>query len=200
MSQVGALVVDGINPDVDVQLTETYEVLLPSRLASTAERAGAAIRPLQGRKDFVQLMATPTVTLVPVFPLAMVDDPCPGCGRITSDRSDYVEGVLFADGDTGLTVAQEWPLTLHPGPDVLGKSKDRIGWRGEVSDEKKHAVGQQLDMEKEKDWVSGETVVVVKLTLVDALLGAGARIPSLRPAVMADEKAAVPIGTKSPGG
>ena len=200
MSQVGALVVDGINSDVDVQLTETYEVLLPSRLASIAERAGATIRPLQGRKDFVQLIATPSVTLVPVFPLATVDDPCPGCGRITSDRSDYVEGVLFAEGDTALTVAQEWPLTLHPGPEVLGKSKERIGWRGEVSEEKRHVVGQQLDMEKEKDWVSGETVVVVSLTLIDALLGAGARIPSLRPVVMADEKAAMPTGEGSPGG
>lgn len=199
MSQVGALEVDGINPDVDIQLTETYEVLLRSRLANIAARAGAIVRPLGGRQEFVQLMASPTVTLVPVFPLSPVDEACPGCGRITCDRSDYVEGGLFSEGDTALTVAQEWPLTLHAGLDVVGKSKERIGWRGVVSEEKRHVVGQQLDMVEEKAWVSGETVVVVRLTFVDALLGAGALIPSLRPVAMAGEKAAVQGGDNRSG-
>ena len=234
MSQIGALEVEDINPDVDLQLTETYEVLLASRFRAVAERAGARVRPLSSRQEFVQLLAIPTVTFVPVFPVCPIDEACPGCGRISYDRSDYVEGGLFTEGDTGLTVAQQWPLTLELGtgfnarhlsdvlsaldddevvlelggqrgprspadPEAVGSSRERLGWRGTVAAERRHVVGQPVDMVEERVWESGETVVVVRLTLLDALLLAGARIPALRPVVMAHKNGRGRRSQETPG-
>jgi hypothetical protein len=187
MTQVGPLEVQGTNSKSDVQLTETYEVLLPSRFVGVAERAGAATRSLLNRADFVQVVASPTVTLISVFPLFAVDKACPGCGHISYDRSDHVEGRLAVDGKTGLTVAQEWPLTVNAGRELVARSRAPLSWRGVVAAEARHMVGERLDMVANSAWATGVTVNVVKLALVDALLRAGARLPPLRPVVLAKE-------------
>jgi hypothetical protein len=181
MTQVGPLEVEGTNSDADLQLTETYEVLLASQFANVAERANASVRPLLGRVDFVQLVAPPTVTLLPIFPLFAVGEACPGCGRFSYDRSDQVEGQLSVDEDTGLTIAQEWPLTLNAGVEAIARSKERVAWRGTETEEPRHVIGEALDLLKTRGWDSGVTVNIVGLKLVDALLRAGARMPPLRP-------------------
>ena len=187
MSQVGPLEVEGTNPDSDVQLTETYDVLLPSRFAGVAGHLGASIRPLLNRADFVQLVASPTVTLSPVFPLFAVEEACPGCGRISYDRSDHLEGRLSEGGKTGLTVTQDWPLTLNAGRELVARSREPLSWRGVVAAEAKHVVGERLDMVRNTAWATGVAVNVVRLALVDVLLRAGACMPPLRPVVLAKE-------------
>ena len=185
LSQVGPLEVTDTTPETDIQLTETYQVLVPSRFAAVAERAGTTVRPLLSRTDFVQLVVPPTVTLAPVFPLFAVGVACPGCGRISYDRSDRVEGCLEVDGKTGLTVAQEWPLNLDVGPVAIARSREPLSWRGYITAEARHVVGERLDMVSNTAWASGETINLVMLTLVDALLRAGARPPPLRPIAVA---------------
>ena len=183
LSQIGPLEVENINLGVDLQVAANDEVLLRSTYASVAAQAGTTVRPLFGRQDFVQVIAPPTVTLTPVFPLMAVGSACPGCGRTTYDRSDRVEGGGPIDRATGLIINQEWPLTLEVERDALGQSRERVNWRGRVSREPRHLVGERVDLVENPSWQVGKFINVVRLTLLDALLAAGASMPDLGPLI-----------------
>ena len=183
LTQVGPLEVQKISPVADLQLTETGEVLLASRFSDVAKSAGVSVRPLFAQPAFVQLMTPLAVKLVNVFPLFAVGKACPGCGRVSIDRSDLPEG-KGDGGSTEVTITQAYPLTLQPGFEVIAQSVEVLFWRGYVSREARHVVGERLDMLSHTSWASGQRIVVIHLALVDALLGHGARLPALRPVII----------------
>ena len=156
-------------PQFDVQVTDETQMLLASRLAPVAEHAGAEVRGLSGRSDFVQVITPDVVTLRPVFPLFQVEERCPGCGRVGYDRSDKVEGSLFPMDDDGLIVAKEWPLSAEVTDAPAARSCDPIDWRGAII-EGHHQIGVELDLERDTSWASGSPPVFLRLPLVDALL------------------------------
>jgi hypothetical protein len=166
---------------IDVQLTDTKHLLLASRLAPLAEQAGAEIRVLAGRSDFVQVVTPHIVNLQPVFPLFQVSEPCPGCGRATYDRSDKIEGGLDFQKDDDLTVAKEWPLTLEVADAPAATCRDLIGWRGSPYVKGRHQVGAELDLKSNHAWAAGRYAVFLGRPFVDALLAQGASGLSLRP-------------------
>ncbi len=167
-------------PQVDVQVTDYTQMLLARRLAPVAEHVGAEVRGLSGRSDFVQVVTPDVVTLRPVFPLFEVEERCPGCGRVGYDRSDNVECDLLSDGDDGLFVAKEWPLSAEVTDAPAASSRDLINWRGAII-EGHHQIGAELDLERERSWGSGHRPIFLRLPLVDALLAQGATGMSLRP-------------------
>jgi hypothetical protein len=183
LEQVGPLKVRPASGGIDVQLTDQKHLLLARRLAPVAEHAGAEVRGLAGRSDFVQVATPAVVTLRPVFPLFQVMAPCPGCGRVGYDRSDHVEGSLD-DGENGLTVAKKWPLTLEAMDAPASTCRDVIGWRGYYK-EGSHQVGAKFDLMRDENWTSGSYVVFLGLPFVDALLSQGASGLSLRPSIHA---------------
>ncbi len=183
LSQIGPLELENINLGVDLQVAANDEVVLRSSYASAAAQAGATVRPLVGRQDFVQVMAPPTVTLIPVFPLLAIGSACPGCGRVTYDRSDKVEGGGPIDRATGLVINQEWPLTVEVGLEAFGQSRERVNWRGKVRQEPRHVVGERVDLVENTSWQVGSSINVLRLTLIDALLRAGASMPDLGPLI-----------------
>ncbi len=141
-------------PQFDVQVTDYMQMLLAGRLAPVAELAGAEVRGLSGRSDFVQVLTPDVVTLRPVFPLLAVGERCPGCGRAGYVRSDKVEGGLLSDGDDGLIVAKEWPLSAEVTDAPAARSRDPIEGRGAII-EGHHQIGAELDLERESSWASG---------------------------------------------
>lgn len=181
LEQVAPLEITELDPEADVQITATREVLVAATLRAILERAGATIRPLAGNVEVVQLVTPPTVRIAPVFPLEPVDEACTCCGRRAHDRSDRVEGSLSADGATGLVVAQEWPLTIEPTSVVAGQSVEPLGWRGRASRERIHPQGQQVEPGQVHLFRSGVRPAFVGLGLWDALAAAGARLPPCRP-------------------
>jgi hypothetical protein len=183
LSQIGPLEVEKISPVADLQLTQTGEVLLASRFVDVARSAGVSVRPLFAQPAFVQLITPPTVKLIKAFPLFAVGRACAGCRRVSYDRSDLPDGKGDA-GSTGLTITQAYPLTLQPGSEVLAQSLEVLFWRGYVSTEARHVVGERLDLLSHTSWASGQTIVVIKLALVDTLLAHGARLPALRPVII----------------
>jgi hypothetical protein len=181
LEQVAPLEVADLDPEADLQLTGTREVLLAARLRDMAEREGAVTRPLAGNVEAVQLVTPPCIQVAPVFPLEPVGKPCPCCGRQAFDRSDRIEGNLSDDGATGLVVAQEWPLTIERTAAVAGQSVEPLGWRGRVSPEPIHQAGQQLDPAQLHLFRSGVRPAFIGLGLWDALAAAGARLSPCRP-------------------
>jgi len=168
-------------PQLDVQVTDYTQMLLARRLAPVAEHAGAEVRGLSGRSDFVQVVTPDVVTLRPVFPLFEVPERCPGCGRVGYDRSDKVEGDLGSDaGDNELIVAKQWRLSAEVTDAPAARARDPINWRGAVI-EGHHQIGAELDLERERSWDSGRRPIFLRLPLVDALLSQGATGMSLRP-------------------
>jgi len=186
LEQVAPLEVTEIDPEVDLQLTATREVLVATGFREVVERAGATTRPLAGNVEVLQLVTPPKVRIAPVFPLEAIDQGCTCCGRRAYDRSDRVEGNLFTDGATGLVVAQEWPLTVEPitfvaGPEVAGQAVEPLGWRGRVSSEPIHAAGDRVEPGQLRLFRSGFRPAFLGLGLRDALAAAGARLPPCRP-------------------
>lgn len=181
LEQVAPLEVTDLDPDVDLQLTGTREVLLAARLRQIAESEGARTRSVAGTSEVVQLVTPPCVPIAPVFPLVPVGQRCACCGRQAHDRSDHVEGSLSADGATGLVVAQEWPLTIEPVAVVAGQSVEPLNWRGRVSGEPIHRAGEVLERDQVRGFASGHRPVFISLGLWDALSGAGARLSPSRP-------------------
>jgi hypothetical protein len=167
-------------PQFDVQVTDWMQMLLARRLAPVAEHAGAEVRGLSGRTDFVQVVTPDVVTLRPVFPLFEVMERCPGCGRVGYDRSDKVEGDLLSDEDDELAVAKEWPLSAEVTDAPAARSRDPIDWRGAII-EGHHRIGAELDLERERSWASGRRPIFLRLPLVDALLSERATGMALRP-------------------
>jgi hypothetical protein len=181
LEQVGPLKVRPASGGIDVQVTDTWHLLMARRLAPVAEHAGAEVRGLAGRSDFVQVVTPAVVTVRPVFPLFQVEAPCPGCGRVGYDRSDQVEGCLsFGADDDGLTVAKEWPLTLEVTDAPAATCRERIGCRWYYR-EGSHQVGAEFNLMRESTWTSGSYAVFLGLPFVDALLAQGASKLSLRP-------------------
>ncbi|RPH68175.1 MAG: hypothetical protein EHM78_19770 [Myxococcaceae bacterium] len=181
LEQVAPLEVTDLDPDSDLQFTATREVLLAARLREIAERKGALTRPLAGSTETVQLLTPSSIQVAPVFPLVPVGERCPCCGRQGFDRSDHVEGSLSSDGDTGLVVAQEWPLTIEPTPTIAGQSVEPLGWRGRASSEPIHREGQEFDLPQVRRFRSGRRPGFIGLELWDALAAAGARLPPCMP-------------------
>jgi hypothetical protein len=181
LEQVGPLKVRPASGGIDVQVTDTRHVLLARRLAAVAEHAGAEVRGLAGRSDFVQVATPAVVSMRPVFPLFQVMEPCPGCGRAAYGRSDKVEGGLAFDADdVGLIVAKEWPLTVEVTDAPAATCRELIGWQGYYR-EGSHEAGAEFSLLRESAWTSGSYVVFLGLPFVDALLSEGASGLSLRP-------------------
>jgi hypothetical protein len=170
-------------------------LLLARRLASVAEQAGAEVRGLVGRSDFVHVVTPDAVNLRPVFPLFQVMEPCPGCGRAAYDRSDQVEGRLaFGEDDVGLSVAKDWPLMLEVMDAPAARCRDVIGWRGYYQGGR-HEAGAEFSMLRETAWTSGWYVVFLGLPFVDALLSQGATGLSLRPVHEIDPSASSQVNS-----
>jgi hypothetical protein len=182
LEQVGPLKVRP-STQPDIQLTDERQLLLARRLVPVAERAGAEVRGLAGRSDFVQVVTPDVVALRPVFPLVRIYEPCPGCGRASYDRIDHVEGSLFIDGEDGLTVAKEWPLSAEVTDLPASRTREPIGWRGGPwpFPEGRHEAGTGIDLQHDARWRSGRRAVILRLSLVDALLSRGATGLSLGP-------------------
>ena len=182
VSQIGPLELENINLGVDLQVAANDEVVLvvpmPARQRRLADRSAAGrparLRPGDGTSD----RHTHPCLSASGYWLGL-----PRLWPATYDRSDKVEGGGPIVRATGLVINQEWPLTVEVGLDAVGQSRERVNWRGNVSQEPRHVVGERVDLVENTSWQVGKFINVLRLTLIDALLRAGASMPDLGPLI-----------------
>ena len=146
-AQIGELSVT-VNKKLDLQLTDNSEWIVSDRVQRAMRDLGVSFRPLKNTQAFAQALVSGTCFLRPdVAPCEVLDDICPGCGRRSLGRSDWVEGEQANSDYPDIYLTKDIPVTVsHCEPEsiTLARSNEciQIAMR---NDGPIHDVGAMID-------------------------------------------------------
>jgi len=183
-----ALDVPGFRHHPELLFTPGRELLVARKWQPLLKAHRVATRPLLGTTNYVQLVVPEAVLLQAERPPLVPGDRCPGCGEMTIDRIELIEGDPPAIDSTGLRVTREQPLTIVP-PEAdlpaLSMSTRPIDDLVDIHPRPEHRVGEGVPADRAKELLDrrGWNVAFISEPLLASLWDEGATGLEYRPVV-----------------